>query len=145
MNHEELLKNWQEDCRIDDTELATESTRIPVLHGKYLQLLHMESLRLKQLKIEEKQLKKVLIEYYRGDLNNPESLAAIKRDPWERKILKNEVDIYVDSDWEMVELQKKIAYREAMVDVAKDILRAIHNRSHTIHNALNFMRLTMGN
>jgi hypothetical protein len=38
MELKELIQIWKEDCKIDDTELGQESTRIPNLHAKYLEI-----------------------------------------------------------------------------------------------------------
>jgi len=71
---EQVIEMWQQDARIDDVDLDTESLNVPVLHGKYLKLFYEQKLKLKKYKIQYKSLNKVLSEYYRGDLNNPEDL-----------------------------------------------------------------------
>ena len=84
------------------------------------------------------------MDYYRGDLNNPEDLAELGREPYPFKRLKNEVTYYVDSDSEMIQLNTKIAYQQEMVDVLEEIIKAINTRGYVIKNSLDFLRFTSG-
>ena len=36
MKLEDIIDMWQEDVKIDETELSRESINTPILHGKYL-------------------------------------------------------------------------------------------------------------
>ena len=98
MKIEDIISMWQEDVKIDETELSRESLNIPLLHGKYLKHFSDERLKLRALKMKHKQLSTRLSDYYRGDLNNPEDLAELGREPYQFKRLKQEVSHYVDSD-----------------------------------------------
>jgi hypothetical protein len=142
MKIEQIIESWREDSKLDDVELDSEALRIPSLHAKYLKLLFEERVRLRSLKGKHKQLKRVLSEYYRGDLNNPEDLKEINREPWGKHVLKNEVDNYVDGDQEMIALNTKISYYEETVSVLEEILKAINNRNFQIKNAIDWRRLT---
>ena len=144
MKIENIIGMWQEDVKIDETELSRESLNIPLLHGKYLKHFSDERLKLRALKMKHKQLSTRLTDYYRGDLNNPEDLAELGREPYEFKRLKQEVSHYVDSDSEMVQLNTKIAYQQEMVDVLEEIIKAINTRGYVIKNSLDFLRFTSG-
>ena len=144
MKIEEIISMWQGDSKIDETELSRESLNIPILHGKYLRHFSDERLKLRALKMKHKQLTQRLMDYYRGDLNNPEDLAELGREPYPFKRLKNEVTYYVDSDSEMIQLNTKIAYQQEMVDVLEEIIKAINTRGYVIKNSLDFLRFTSG-
>ena len=135
---------WQEDVKIDETELSRESLNIPLLHGKYLKHFSDERLKLRALKMKHKQLSTRHTDYYRGDLNNPEDLAELGREPYEFKRLKQEVSHYVDSESEMVQLNTKIAYQQELVDILEEIIKAINTRGYVIKNSLDFLRFTSG-
>ena len=45
MKIEDIIGMWQDDVKIDETELSRESIRTPILHGKYLK--HFSEQRLK--------------------------------------------------------------------------------------------------
>ena len=144
MKIEDIIGMWQEDVKIDETELSRESLNIPLLHGKYLKHFSDERLKLRALKMKQKQLHQRLMDYYRGDLNNPEDLAELGREPYPFKRLKNEVSYYVESDSEMVQLNTKIAYQQEMVDVLEEILKAVNTRGFVIKNSLDFLKFTSG-
>ncbi len=144
MKIEELIGMWQEDVKIDETELSRESLKIPNLHGKYLKHFSDERLKLRSLKLKQSQLKQKLLDYYRGDLNNPEDLAEIGREPWPKKVLKQDVSYYVDSDQEMVNLNVKIAYQQELVDVLEEIIKSINTRGFAIKNAIDFLKFANG-
>ena len=144
MKIENIIGMWQEDVKIDETELSRESLNIPLLHGKYLKHFSDERLKLRALKMKHKQLSTRLSDYYRGDLNNPEDLAELGREPYEFKRLKQEVSHYVDSDSDMVQLNTKIAYQQELVDILEEIIKAINTRGYVIKNSLDFLRFTSG-
>ena len=144
MKIDDIIDMWQSDVKIDETELSRESLNIPLLHGKYLKYFSQERLKLRAQKMKQKQLQQRLMDYYRGDLNNPEDLAELGREPYPYKRLKQEVNYYVESDSEMVQLNTKIAYQQVMVDILEEIIKAINTRGYVIKNSLDFLRFTSG-
>ena len=44
----ELQSQWSEDCKIDELDLGSESTKTPVLHSKYVTLLSNSKLQLRK-------------------------------------------------------------------------------------------------
>ena len=144
MKIDDIIDMWQSDVKIDETELSRESLNIPLLHGKYLKYFSHERLKLRAQKMKQKQLQQRLMDYYRGDLNNPEDLAELGREPYPYKRLKQEVNYYVESDSEMVQLNTKIAYQQEMVDILEEIIKAINTRGYVIKNSLDFLRFTSG-
>jgi len=139
-----IISMWQEDSKIDETELSRESLNIPLLHSKYLRYFSEERLKLRALKMKQKNLHQRLMDYYRGDLNNPEDLAEIGREPYPHKRLKQEVSYYVESDEDMVQINTKIAYQQEMVDVLEEILKSINTRGFVISNSIKFLQFTNG-
>ena len=144
MKIDDIIDMWQSDVKIDETELSRESLNIPLLHGKYLKYFSQERLKLRAQKMKQKQLQQRLMDYYRGDLNNPEDLAELGREPYPYKRLKQEVNYYVESDSEMVQLNTKVAYQQEMVDILEEIIKAINTRGYVIKNSLDFLRFTSG-
>ena len=142
MKIEQIIEMWQQDARIDDVELDRESLNVPVLHGKYLKVYYEQKLRLKKYKIQYKTLNKTLSEYYRGELNNPEDLQSIKREPWEKHVLKADVQQYIEGDQEMIDLVTRMVYQEQVVSLLEDIMRSINNRGFQIKNAIDWRKLT---
>ena len=144
MKLEDIINMWQDDVKIDETELSRESINTPILHGKYLKHFSEQRLKLRSLKLKHKQLHQRLLDYYRGDLNNPEDLAELGREPYPFKRLKSDINYYVDSDIDMVGLNVKIAYQTELVEVLEEIMKNINTRGFVIKNSIDFLRFTNG-
>jgi len=135
---------WSEDVKMDNVDLDTESLKIPNLHAKWLNILTKERQKLRRLTIKKQQLSKTLAEYYRGELNNPEDLAIIKREPYLKTVLKAEINTYVDTDSDMIELNLRVSYQQEIVDVVEEIMKAINGRQWNIRNAIEWRKFSNG-
>ena len=69
MKIEEIMEMWNKDSKIDETELATESSNIPVIHNKYLKIFMAERVKLFSAKADLKKKRRLLLEYYLGELD----------------------------------------------------------------------------
>lgn len=143
MKVEEIISLWDCDCKIDETELGDESTKIPVLHNKYMKIFMAERVQLLKMKSQLKKLKAKLISYYNGELDQDE-LEEFGREQFYKKVLKNEIEIYVESDDDFIELNIKVALQQEKVDYVEQIIRSINNRGFQIKNAIEWMRFTTG-
>jgi hypothetical protein len=131
---DDLLEQWSKDCVYNETNPDTESSKIPILHAKYLQILSYYNLKSKKLTLDYNKLKRIKFEYYSGDLNNPEDLEHYGYEPMNKKLLKSSVPTYVDSDEELNNiLMKRLVYQE-IVDVCTSILKELNNRTFQIGN-----------
>ena len=136
------MEIWSIDCKYDETELARESLNTPVLHNKYLKILIGERAVLFRLKSKVKQTKRMLMEYYSGDLNDPETLSDINREVWAKRVLKSDLDTYIDSDSEMIQELLKLALQEEKVDYLVSIIKRIENRNWEVRNAIEWNKFT---
>ena len=103
MNLEELQAQADKDLVIDDTELDTESLKTPILHNKYLQYYNKFNLLLKKSQWEERTLNREKWEYYTGK-SDP---SVYKEKPFDLKVLKADVHIYISSDDDLQKIQAK--------------------------------------
>ena len=143
MKFEEIQKLWSGDCEIDETELSQESVKIPQLHNKYLILFHDERLRLRTMKFDHSKLLKVKREYYSGRMDETE-LEAYDWEPFQYKLLKADVQEYIDADDDIIEGKKKISLQEEKVDYLEAIVKGLSNRGYLIKNAIDWKRFTVG-
>jgi hypothetical protein len=141
---EEIISKWEKDSKLDDTELSRESMNIPYLHSQYLR--EYSDARVKRLYYNKKLSKKYieLSEYYKGNLNNPESLKELGKEPWPRSLLKEDIKRHIETDDTYVEINEKVQFYEEIIEISKYILDAINRRSFTIKNAIDFQRFTNG-
>jgi predicted transcriptional regulator len=77
-----------------------------------------------------------------GDLNNPEDLEDLKREPWSRTVIKQDIPQYIEGDDDMIALVTKMVYQEEVVSLLEDILKMINNRGFQIKNAIEWRKLT---
>ena len=134
MNIEQLIEMWSQDSKIDETEPSKEISRVSSLHAKYLKIRTQHNLLVKKTTLEYNSKKKLKTEYYSGDLNNPEDLAKYNLEPLRKKILRQDISIYLDSDDDLTNiLIKKIIHQE-IVDTCDSILKEINNRTYQLGN-----------
>ena len=140
MNIDELYNEIERDLKIDDTELDLESIRTPQLHNKYLKIYTTHSLQLKRLQDEYKILYRMKWEYYTGK-SSPE---IYKQKPFDIKVLKSDIGIYIDADADLQQLSQKVAYTKQITDYLERILREINNRNWTIRNTIEWKKFLHG-
>lgn len=143
MNIDKIKEMVEADLKIDGTELGDESTRIPQLHGKYINIYHDESLVLRKLEADYKTLRKQKWEYYNGKLSQ-EELNALGWEPFGHRILRQDMDIYMDSDTDMIRIVSKIEMQRAKVDYLDSVIKGINNRQWVIRNAIEWRKFMSG-
>ena len=143
MKFEEIQKLWSGDCEIDETELSQESVKIPQLHNKYLILFHDERLRLRTMKFDHSKLLKVKREYFSGRMDETE-LEAYDWEPFQYKLLKADVQEYIDADDDIIEGKKKLSLQEEKVEYLESVVKSLSTRGYLIKNAIDWKRFTEG-
>ena len=140
MDLEKLQEMADKDLAINETELDLESLKTPQLHNKYMKHYTKFKLMLTKAETDYKQLKIHKWEYYTG-----KSDAQVYADkPFDLKILRTDVDKYIESDDELIRGKQKIEYLSACVDYLDRTIRQISNRTFTIKNAIDWRRFTSG-
>ena len=143
MKFEEIQKLWTSDCNIDETELAQESVKIPQLHNKYLILYSNEKLRFKEIKFLFAGLIRRKRDYYSGRMTK-EELEAADWEPFRIKLLKADVQEYIDADDNVIESKKLLALQEEKVNYLESIVKSLTTRGYLIKNAIDWKRFTEG-
>ena len=140
MNLDEIQSLWSEDSKLDPDNLHTESTNIPSLHAKYYRILNRIILLKKSEENKFKMLKKEKWQYYTGKAD-PE--VYIDK-PFDHKVLRQDVDKYMDSDPELIKQLSKVEYYQVMIDYLDSILKNINNRTYQIKNAIEWQQFIRG-
>lgn len=143
MDTNDISQMWAKDAPIDETNLVGESKKIPVLHSKYYNLYYKEVLRVKKLKAEYKQLEALKREYYDGSMAE-EDLKEQGWKPYQKKVLRNEVDKYIQSDKDIIKLSLTIDYHSANADYLENIVRTIHSRNFIVKNMIDILKFQAG-
>jgi len=140
MDLEKLQEQADKDLKINDTELDLESLKTPQLHNQYIKHLTKYKLMLSRAETEYNIMKKEKWEYYTGKADA--SVYAEK--PFDLKILRTDIDKYLDSDIDLQKQKQKVDYLNTTVDFLDRTIRQIGNRGFTIKNAIDWRKFTSG-
>lgn len=132
MTLEQIHSESAKDLEIDETNLTIESIKTPRLFSKYQKMLSVERVMLKRFKHQFCVKAKESWEYYSGK-SDPE---VYKMKPFAYKVLRTEVDRYLDSDPELDSVRQKVDVQEEKVETLEKILKAINDRQWIIRNAI---------
>lgn len=103
MKFNEILEMMKVDSNIDAAHLDVASLAIPYLHSKWYNVFVEELRILKAIDIEYNVIYKDKMEYYLG--KSPDEIYEQK--PLHLKILKQDVEIYLKSDEELIAVDSK--------------------------------------
>lgn len=140
MTLEELQEQVDKDLKINDTELDLESLKTPQLHNKYLKEYNNFKLLLSRAESDYKILKRFKWEYYTGK-SSPQ---IYKEKPFNLKIMKSDIDKYLESDEDLIKAKQKIDYLETVVNYLDRTLKTISSRDWQIRNSIEWRKFTSG-
>lgn len=131
------------DLKFNETELDTESLKIPQLHGKYLNILYDEKLVLRKWKKELSELVKLKWEYYTGKMSE-EQLKELNWEPFELRILKQDLELYMESDADLNQKRDRVFVQEEKVNYLESIIKMITSRQYHIRDAIAWRKFVNG-
>lgn len=140
MDLEQLQIEADKDLKINDTELDLESLKTPQLHNKYMKHYTKFKLLLTRTEDELRTMKKNKWEYYTGKADP----SVYQAKPFDLKIMRTDIEKYLEADEDIQKLSQKIAYLITVVDFLDKTIRVIVNRTYTIKNAIDWRRFTSG-
>jgi hypothetical protein len=143
MLFDDIKKMAEVDLKFNESELDTESLRIPQLHGKYLNLLYDEKLVLRKWKNELSSLAKLKWEYYTGKMSE-EDLKKYGWEPFSLRILKQDVELYMESDSDLNGRRDRVFVQEEKVNYLESILKMISSRQYHIRDAITWRKFING-
>ena len=140
----EIQEMWIADSAIDETNLGSESSRTPKLHAKYLQLLTNQRLNMRKSESDYLRMRRIKYRYYRGEMTQTE-LEEMNWPQWQGvKPLKNEMDEFLATDADLLNLQDRLEYHRAVFAQLEGILKSIHSRTWDIKNSIEWTKFTNG-
>lgn len=143
MKIEAIEDLWEKDSQIDDSDLGSESLKIPLLHHKYYKLYFREKLALEQKMFDLNVLHKEKWELYTGKLDK-QTLAERGWEQFELNILRADISIYLDADKDLIKKKIELSLQKEKVEYLKDIIKVINNRAFHIKNKIDFMKWAQG-
>jgi|TARA_B100001063_G_C16755368_1_gene552804 hypothetical protein len=140
MTFDEIQAMWEQDAKIDPVELDTASLSIPQLHSKYFKIFSEYRFKKKQAAGNLKQLTRRKFEYYSGK-GDPEDY---RENPFDLKLLKSDLTMYIESDPHIKDLQLKIDMYDIIIEYLESVIRMINTRSYQIKNAIEWKSFIEG-
>lgn len=141
MTLDELKLEVSADLPITDQEhLDSEALKNQTIKTKYLDYKSRFELLLAKSKGDYQRLYRDKWEYYGGKADAKVYVAK----PFDLKVLKNDLQMYITSDEEVVNLSNKIAYLESTIKYIDGVIRSIDNRGWDIKNAIEWKKFEAG-
>lgn len=143
MKLEDILEEWNKDSKIDKIEVSNESLNVSQLHNKYLRITVAESIQLRTVTHEYNKMYKLKWEYYLGILDE-ETMREYNWEPVSLKILRQDLDVYLNSDNDIIRLKSKVDLQKEKITALDSIMKSISNRGFQIKNYIDYERFKVG-
>ena len=141
MNLDELKKEAYEDLPITKEEhLDQEAFKNQELKAKWLDYKSRFELLLVRNKGEYQRLYRDKWEYYGGKAD----AKVYVTNPFDLKVLKSDLAMYISSDEEIIQLSDKISYLEYTIKYCEGVIRSIDNRGWDTKNAIEWKKFEAG-
>ena len=141
MNLDQLKEESRKDLIIENEEqLGSESLKNQKIKLKYLDQRSRFQLLLQKTNGEYQRMYRQKWEYYGGKADA--KIYVTK--PFDLKVLKNDLAMYISSDEEIVQLMDKIGYLETVIKYLEGIIKSIDNRGWDIKNTIEWKKFEAG-
>ena len=141
MNLDQLKEESRKDLIIENEEqLGSESLKNQKIKSKYLDQRSRFQLLLQKANGDYQRMYREKWEYYGGKSDAKVYVAK----PFDLKVLKNDLAMYITSDEEVIALSDKIGYLEIVIKYLEGIIKSIDNRSWDVRNAIEWKKFEAG-
>mgnify|MGYP003678799662 CR=1 FL=1 len=140
MTLDELKLQVQRDLKVDNEHLDTESLKNQEIKANYLDHKSRYELLLYKAKGDYKRMYREKWEYYGGKADA--KIYATK--PFDLKVLKTDLAVYISADEEIMNAENKIGYLETVIDYIKGVIKSVDNRGWDIKNAIEWRKFEAG-
>ena len=141
MNLDQLKEEASQNLPIIDQEhLDQEAYKNQTLKPKWLDYKTRFELLLVKSKGDYQRLYRTKWEYYGGKADAKVYVAK----PFDLKVLKTDLHMYINSDEEVVKLSDKISYLETVIKFIDGVIKSIDNRGWDTKNAIEWKKFEAG-
>ncbi len=140
MKLEEIKEKIAEALWIDPLHLDRSSIETPVKYGQLLVIRSTENMELKKLGIRYADLENQKRLYYSGKAD-PE---VYKKKPLDQRILKTEIQKYLNADTELQEIALLISIQQEKVDLITESLKGVLQKTFHIKAAIEYQKMQNG-
>ena len=129
----DIYNDAENDAKIDYSQLEVEASKTPSLIQKWNRILTEAKFKEKLLKLDLKTLRSKKWEYYAGK-SSPEEY--MENPPSGTKILKGDIEKYIEMDKNVKELAEKLSAQEVVVEYLQNTLNTLRDRSYSVQAAI---------
>ena len=141
MKLEELQREAKQDLNITDQErLDQESYKNQNIKSKWLDHRTKYDQLLIIAKADHQRMYREKWEYYGGKADAKVYVTK----PFDLKVLKSDLSVYIESDDEIIQCEHKVAYLETVVKYIDGVLKSINSRGWDIKNAIDWRKFEAG-
>lgn len=139
---EQILKMWESDAEIDQTEPSKELLKIPKYHSKYLGILTKHKIAAKKANFDYLRMRKTKWEYFTGKLSQEE----LEEYGWEpfQFTLKSDINTYLEADKDLIKLLEKKVYHEECISVIESIMNELKQRTWQLRDFISWEKFVSG-
>jgi hypothetical protein len=141
-NLEQILKYWDTDSNMDQTEPSKELLKIPVLHSKYLNILTKHKIASKKAHFDYLRMRKIKWEYFTGKMSK-EELDEYGWEPFQFA-LKSDINTYLEADGDLIKLLEKKVYHEEAISVVESIMSELKQRTWQLRDFISWEKFVNG-
>jgi hypothetical protein len=140
MTYKEIQELAEQELKIDRFKLGEEATRTPNILMRFLDIYRTEKVVLHKMVKKYNELRKDKWEYYSGKASDE----VYNEKPFDVKVLRQDLDLYLDADEELSELYLNIQTQKEKIFYLEKIIRGIEQREFSIKNAIAMLRWEAG-
>ena len=141
-NLEQILKYWETDSQMDQTEPSKELLKIPLLHSKYLNILTKHKIASKKAHFDYLRMRKIKWEYFTGKMSK-EELDEYGWEPFQFA-LKSDINTYLEADGDLIKLLEKKVYHEEAISVVESIMAELKQRTWQLRDFISWEKFVNG-
>ena len=141
MNLEQLKVEARKDLVVENEEnLDSESLKNQKIKAKYLEHRSRYQLLLQKANGDYQRMYREKWEYYGGKADAKVYVAK----PFDLKVLKTDLTMYITSDDEVIELGAKIEYLKTVIKFTEGVIKSIDNRGWDVSHAIAWKKFEAG-
>ena len=125
---------------IDKTRLDDEASNTSHLVNKYLKIYNRDKLLAVKHKSDLRKIRMDLWLYYSGKADP----AVYKKKPFALKVLKGDLDTFIESNGDFIKINNKYEYMMQRIDYLEQIIKTLQHRGYAIKTILDFIKFTNG-
>ena len=106
-------------------------------------MYYKEALKVKKLRADYKELELLKREWLDGTMAE-ENLRELGWRPNQKRIIRQDMDKYLQADKDIINISLKIDYHSARANFLEDIVRTIHSRNFIIKSMIDILKFQHG-